>query len=120
MRKQHDTNYQIGLTAEDKCREHLEKAGFNVLASRHKTACGEIDIIARKDDVMAFIEVKKRKSAFLDDPISPAQKKRIANAALQYIAEHPEISALDMRFDCIFVDSDFGLNHIEDAWRAES
>ncbi len=112
------TNHKSGIDAEAKCREYLEGKKFTVLASRYKTRHGEIDIIARTKDLLVFVEVKKRKKLY-DDPVTPVQKSRIIDAATQYIAEHPEISLLDMRFDCILINPEQEINHIEDAWRLE-
>ena len=113
------TNYQAGVDAESICCNYLSAKGFSLLATRYKTKAGEIDIIAAENNLLLFIEVKRRKSDIIDDPVSRAQKKRIINAALQYIAENPKIAGLDMRFDCILVDNDMGINHIEDSWRIE-
>lgn len=113
------TNYQAGLDAETACSNYLESIGYEIVAKRYKTKAGEIDLIARSNTQLLFVEVKRRKGKIIDDPISPAQKKRIINASLQYLAENLEDSNLDMRFDCILVDKDLGLNHIEDGWRIE-
>ncbi len=113
------TNHQSGLDAEAACSAYLKAKGYEILSTRYKTKAGEIDIIARSQTQLLFIEVKRRKSEIIDDPISKTQKKRITNAAMQYISENPQISALDMRFDCILVDNDLHLNHIEDGWRIE-
>jgi putative endonuclease len=112
------TNHQAGVDAEEICKNYLQAEGFKILACRYKTKAGEIDLIAKNDSTLIFVEVKRRKGEIYDDPISATQKTRISSAALQYLGEHPEISELDMRFDCILVDSDSRLNHIKDAWRA--
>ncbi|MEQ1790533.1 MAG: YraN family protein [Rickettsiales bacterium] len=110
------TNHQAGVDAEEECKKYLQAEGYKIIASRYKTKGGEVDIIAKNSDTVAFVEVKRRKAEIHDDPISTTQKKRISSAALQYISEHPEISELDMRFDCILVDSDSRLTHIQNAW----
>jgi len=113
------TNHQSGIDAETACKDYLSAKGYEIVATRYKTKAGEIDIIARSPEQLLFIEVKRRKSEIIDDPITKVQKKRIINAALQYISENPKISTLDMRFDCILVDNELALNHIEDGWRIE-
>ena len=111
------SSYKSGVDAEEICTKFLSEKKFAITATRYKTKDGEVDIIAQNKTTLIFVEVKKRKNFGFDDPISTKQKKRIANAALQYISENPEISNLDMRFDSIFVDSQNQLTHIEDAWR---
>jgi putative endonuclease len=114
------TNHQAGLDAEEICAQQLEKGGYKILEKRFKCKAGEIDIIAQKNKLVAFLEVKRRKAALLDDPIGPKQKRRIANAALQYIYENPEIAEHEMRFDFIFVDSVGQVHHTEAAWIMEN
>ena len=111
------TNHAAGVDAEDLASAHLKANGYKILEKRFKTKHGEVDIIARKPKELAFIEVKKRKNFGFDDPISPTQKKRIANAALQYLAENEELNELEMRFDSIFIDAHNNIEHITDAWR---
>ena len=114
------SNHKQGLDAEELSSDYLKQDGYTILSRRFKTKHGEIDIIAQHSDIIAFIEVKRRKSEVHDDPITSTQKNRIANAALQYISEHPEISNMDLRFDCILVDTNNNITHIKDAWRLES
>ena len=122
--KRKTTNHQSGIIAESMAVKHLEKLGFEILAQRYKCKVGEIDIIAKKSGLIAFVEVKSRRGQLLDDPIGKKGKKRIASAALQYIYENPKISELEMRFDFIFVDNSQDpnhtkLEHIESAWIME-
>jgi putative endonuclease len=93
------TSYTDGINAEGLAAEHLQKAGYKVLEQRYKTKHGEIDLIASKNGLIAFVEVKKRKNELLDDPISAKQKSRISNAALQYLAQNPAVYDFEMRFD---------------------
>ena len=118
--KRKTTNHQSGIDAEGIAASYLEREGYKILAKRYKCKAGEIDIIAQKDNLVAFVEVKSRKSALLDDPIGRRGRQRIANAALQYISENPQIADMDMRFDFIFVDSTLAVNHTEAAWIMEN
>ena len=113
------TNHKSGLDAEELACQFLRNSGFEILQQRYKTPHGEIDIVARNKTTLIFVEVKKRKSFGFDDPISNKQKKRITNAALQYISENSQISELEMRFDCILIDSGNLVTHINNAWMYE-
>lgn len=112
-------NHEVGLKAEDICSKYLQSKGYKILEQRFKCKAGEIDIIAYKKNLLAFVEVKRRKNALLDDPIGKTGKRRIANAALQYIYANEQYSESEIRFDFIFVDSDFSLSHTEAAWIME-
>jgi putative endonuclease len=78
--------------------------GYHVLAKRFRTPHGEIDIIARKRGLLAFVEVKAR--ATLDDAayaVTPRQQQRIINAAQGWLAAHPEHAEFELRFDAILI-----------------
>jgi len=113
------TNHASGVEAEEQACKFLRANGFKIIQERYKCKHGEIDIIAQRDELLVFVEVKKRGSFGADDPITQTQKKRIINAAMQYLSDNPEKNDLDMRFDSILVDSSKTLAHIEDAWRLE-
>jgi putative endonuclease len=113
------SNHASGIAAEELACVFLRKNGFEIVGERYKTKHGEIDIIAQKDNLLIFVEVKKRGNFGSDDPITATQKKRIINAAMQYLSDNPEKNELDMRFDSILIDSAQTLAHIEDAWRLE-
>lgn len=110
------TNHASGVDAEELAAKFLLDAGFEILESRYKTTYGEIDIIALNAQTLIFVEVKKRQSFGFDDPIGNSQKKRITNAALQYISQNPQKNELEMRFDCILIDSQNLVTHIDNAW----
>ncbi|MFN5522255.1 YraN family protein, partial [Bradyrhizobium sp.] len=78
--------------------------GYRILAKRFRTPHGEIDIIARKRDLVAFVEVKARAS--LDDAayaVTPRQQQRIIDAAQAWLMTHPEHAEFELRFDAILV-----------------
>ena len=70
------TNHKSGLDAEELACEFLREKSFEIIEQRYKTPHGEIDIIAKDENVVIFVEVKKRKSFGFDDPISTNQKKQ--------------------------------------------
>jgi putative endonuclease len=119
LKLKNKTNHRAGLDAEELAMQHLRQQAFDVLEIRYKCKYGEIDIIAQKENLLIFVEVKNRKNFGEDDPISQNQKNRITNTALQYLSDNPEKNEMDMRFDSILVDSTNSLNHIIDSWRLE-
>ncbi|MCB1492283.1 MAG: YraN family protein [Rhodobiaceae bacterium] len=112
--------FKRGLDAEEAAAALYRAEGFAIVASRARTAAGEIDLIAARDDLVVFIEVKRRKS--LDgaaESLSPRQQQRIARAALVWLAENPGFADRDMRFDAVLLAPGGETRHIVDAFQAD-
>jgi putative endonuclease len=96
--------FRTGLSAENRAAAYLMAKGYRILAKRFRTPYGEIDIVARRRNVLAFVEVKAR--ANLDDAayaVTPRQQHRIIDAAQAWLLAHPEHADFDMRFDAILI-----------------
>lgn len=107
-----------GRTAETRAAWALRLKGYRIDARRVRTPVGEIDLVARRGDVVAFVEVKARRSlAQAADSLSAGQRRRIVRAAGHYIAAHPELAGLTQRFDAVFVVPRKWPHHIISAWR---
>ena len=110
--------WRFGWLAEELCAVVLRLKGYRVLARRWRTAAGEIDIVARRGRVLAFIEVKARRDgATAAEAISARQRRRVVQAAQAFAARHPAAAGLDWRFDAMLVAGWRPPRHIEDAWR---
>ena len=75
---------------------YLMAKGYRILAKRFRTPHGEIDIVARRRNLLAFVEVKAR--ATLDDAayaVTPRQQARIIDAAQAWLVAHPEHANLN-------------------------
>ena len=111
-----------GRWAETLCIARLRLAGWRIVARRwagpRGTGLGEIDIIARRGKVLAFIEVKARatRDAGLL-AITPHQQQRIFRAATNFLARRADLGALDARFDVMVVGPGWIPYHLADAWR---
>jgi putative endonuclease len=82
------------------------------------SGAGEVDIIARRGKTLVFAEVKARPSeADAAHAIQPRQMARIERAAAAWLALHPELAGLDVRFDALLVAPARPPKHLEDAWR---
>lgn len=95
----------------------LRLKGYRILARRARTPLGEIDIIARRGRVTAFVEVKTRNTR--DDAmaaVTPWQARRIRDACRWWIAGR---AVGDCRFDFILVTPYQIPVHIENAFGAE-
>jgi putative endonuclease len=111
-----------GAFGEMKAAEYLRGKGYALVARNFRSRTGEIDIIAEKDGVLAFVEVKAWKTfgeADLEYSIGRTKRRRIAETARLFIARRPEFAGLRARFDVVFCGgggSDAGVRHIEDAF----
>lgn len=111
--------YDQGVWAETMAALYLCLKGYKILERRYKTKVGEVDIIARKKLVVAFIEVKYRpSSAEALAAISTQSRRRIERAAQHYLAGRPVYQGHDCRFDVIAVSGGFSIQHLDNAWLA--
>ncbi len=105
--------------------EHLKAQGFTICAQNYTTRLGEVDIIARKAEILAFVEVKIRRTAYfpLSELIPPSKQKKIIKTALSYIYAH-KISKMIYRFDVALLEiSDAGsytITYLANAFTAPS
>jgi putative endonuclease len=96
--------FRTGLSAEARAAALLMTKGYRILAKRFRTPYGEIDIVARRRNLLAFIEVKARAS--LDEAayaVTPRQQARIIAAAQAWLMAHPEHADFDLRFDAMLI-----------------
>ncbi len=110
--------HKAGLEAEAIAETVLRGSGYDVLNRRYRTPAGEIDIVARRDNRLAFIEVKARPTR--DEAIwaiSPRQQRRIVGAADYWLQAYPEIEYESITFDAVVVAYGQGAQHLIDAFR---
>jgi putative endonuclease len=96
--------FRTGLSAEGRAAAYLMAKGYRILAKRFRTRYGEIDIVARKRNLLAFVEVKAR--ANFDDAayaVTVRQQARIIAAAQAWLMAHPEHSEFEFRFDAMLI-----------------
>ena len=94
---------KAGRRAETLAVIYLRLKGYRILARNYRTKSGEIDIIARKKDVLIAAEVKQRLSReAAHDSISQNSERRIANALEQYVSARPRYHNYGLRCDAVF------------------
>lgn len=111
-------NKDLGRAGERKAARYLFFRGWKILQKNFKTPFGEIDIIAKRKDVIAFIEVKTRLSDVFGLPseaVDERRKRRYIMGANYYLIN--KNVDLTVRFDIIEVFRG-QLNHIENAFYA--
>ncbi len=103
-RQDRQVAFRLGLSAESRAAAFLVAKGFRILARRWRSPAGEIDIVARRRQLLIFVEVKAR--ADFDtaaESISPRQQQRIAAAAESWLAAFGHKGLRDFRYDVILV-----------------
>ena len=109
-----------GRAAERLCALRLRLSGWRVLARRYATPVGEIDIVARRGALLAFIEVKHRRDAREAlEAITARQRTRIERAAMVFLSRHPRWRKLALRFDVMVVTPWRWPRRVADAWRPD-
>jgi len=109
---------KAGRRAETLAVWYLRAKGYFILERRYKTTLGEIDIIAKRRNILAIVEVKQRATQEAAEASLTSQaEKRIGAAAEVFLSHTAAVQDMDMRFDLIFVIGRWRIAHITDAWR---
>ena len=118
----------IGRLGESYSRGYLTRIGYTLLHTPFRCKFGEIDIIARENDILVFIEVKTRRSLKQGsglEAITYQKQQRIIRTARFFLAKFaPKIAYRFCRFDVIEIRQDLNASnpeiiHIKDAFRAD-
>ncbi len=109
----------LGARGERLAAAYLQQHGYTLVGANWHCPQGEIDLIARQNDVLVFVEVRTRRSgteaAFAS--INPRKQRTLAQAVQLYLAEH-DLTA-DWRVDVIAIGIPAQgspiIEHVEDA-----
>jgi putative endonuclease len=96
----------------------LRRSGFRILATNYRSPYGELDIVARDGNTIAFIEVKSRADLRHGGPaeaIDRTKRKRIARAASHYISRFG-LGDRECRFDAIAIVDGKAAEHVKGAF----
>lgn len=111
--------YEFGLEAENRVARMLHSEGYVLLASRARNRAGEVDLIASRDDVVAFIEVKARRHGYDGlESVDQRKRRRLTRASEHWLAENPEYAGHSIRFDVALVWSRGLPEYLENAFEA--
>lgn len=109
---------RAGRHAETLALSWLRLHGYRLLERNLRTPVGEIDLVVRRGDTVAIVEVKYRPDADAGGgAVTPAQQTRLANAARWLLSNRPALLTLTIRFDVVLVTPWRLPVHIADAWR---
>ena len=98
------------LEGEDVAAEFLQANGYTVRERNLRTVHGELDLVAEKDGLLVFVEVKTRSShsfAYPEDSVTWRKQAHLLSAAEDYLQQHPE-SGEAWQFDVIAVEGRVG------------
>ena len=117
-----DPRQSLGKLGESLACDELRRAGYSILARRHRTRFGEIDIVATRGGALAFVEVKARRSiarGSAAEAVSASKRRRIAAMALDYLAWAGRLES-PCSFVVVAIDNigspKMTIRVIEDAW----
>lgn len=83
-------NQHVGTFGENAVTNHLKQQQFTIVERNFRCRGGEVDIIARKEDIVIFVEVKTRKSRSLDvtQVVDYRKQQKIYTAAMFFMQQH--------------------------------
>ena len=100
-----NSRQKFGEKSESIAVNYLKKQGYKIIEQNYRTKLGEIDIIAKEKDIIAFIEVKSRKSKNFGNPkwaVTPKKQRKISMVALWYLKTTMQ-SNVKARFDVVSI-----------------
>ena len=96
---------ELGKKGEDLALRYLKKNGYHVYERNYVCKMGEVDIIAKEKDTLAFIEVKTRTSTAFGPPqlaVNAAKQMQLSKVALYFLKEKG-IEDVKARFDVVAI-----------------
>lgn len=112
---QKKTSKQVGNTGEDLAAKYLQSKQYEIIDRNYRGARGEIDIVARIDETLVFVEVKTARGGSFGSPetwVNPRKQSQIAQVAQRYLQEK-SIQDTNCRFDVV------AIQRAEGGWRIE-
>ncbi len=119
----HKSAKALGYRGEELAVHFLQSKGYEILGKNFTVRGGEIDVVARQDQIFVFVEVKTRTSESFgegSESVTGLKKVRLLRAINRYLAEKIQIHDPDYRLDIIEVELDSSskslkkINHFED------
>jgi putative endonuclease len=106
---------KFGKKGEALAVHRLKKAGYKIIETNYRTQLGEIDIVAKDNDTIVFVEVKSRRSLHFGNPkqaVTLQKQKKISMVALYYLKTTGQSNA-KARFDVVTVISNRDQSRVE-------
>lgn len=102
-------NKKFGDWGENMAETFLRKRGYELLGKNYRKQTGEIDLIARKEDTLHFIEVKTRtaestqKYGLPEEAVSSRKQKRLIETAFAYLSEQNCPENINWQIDVVSI-----------------
>ena len=114
----------LGRFGEDCAHAYLVESGWTILARNYRFGRREVDLVARRGGLVAFVEVKTRGGGRYGAPeeaVTRLKQREIEAVAREYLWRH-RLDDVDVRFDVVAIVAGRGrqpvlIEHLEDAWR---
>ena len=118
------TKIFLGQKGEQLVADYLVAQGFQIMARNYRRAYGEIDLIAEKDELLVFVEVKLRSHVYFDlsEVITASKQRRIILTAKDFLARYTGGERV-CRFDVALINNQDGqllLDYIANAFQDSS
>ncbi len=110
---------QVGADYEAVAADYLIGQGYKVLERNYRSRAGEVDLIAEKDGVIVYAEIKFRRDGRFGDPLEAVdlrKQRRISRAAAAHYEQWGAPYGKACRFDVIGIYGDGTIRHIENAF----
>ncbi len=98
---------ELGISGEELAVAELTRRGYAVVARGYRTRYGEIDIVAEDDDVLVFVEVRRKSGdgcGAAAESVTRDKQRRVARMAADYLARHDLYDKCAVRFDVVAID----------------
>ena len=111
---------ELGKKGEQLAVDFLIENSYDIVERNYRFDKAEVDIIAKKDDILAIVEVKTRSSIDFGNPqdfVKPKQIKNLVKAVDEYVTEND--LDVEVRFDIIAIvkeNKDYKIEHLENAF----
>ena len=111
---------ELGKKGEQLAVDYLLKNSYAIIERNYRFDKAEVDIIAKKNDILAIIEVKTRSTLEFGDPqdfVKPKQIQRLVKAVDEYVSEND--LDLEVRFDIVAIvktGKSYSIEHLENAF----
>jgi putative endonuclease len=111
---------RVGDAAEERAAQHLQRAGYEILARNFRCRTGELDIVARRGQQLIIAEVRLRSGSAYGGAaasVTHAKRARITRATRYLLTCQPDLAKLAVRFDALLLSAADGpIDWIEGAF----
>lgn len=103
--KRKTKNIELGKHGENIAADYLTQSGYSIITRNYRRRFGEVDIVARQDSTIVFVEVKTRRSATFGtgfEAVDVRKQRQLTRIALDYLSRH-NLFNVNARFDVVAV-----------------